>query len=79
MEILRRLTKPVSHLVVLGLLALSLHLPAAQAGMIGTGTLSFAAWSAGFSGLFSLVANMAINSLVNTPARSVRTRSMYWA
>ena len=36
MEILRRLTKPVSHLVVLGLLALSLHLPAAHAGMIGT-------------------------------------------
>ena len=36
MELLRRLTKPVSHLVVLGLLALSLHLPAAHAGMIGT-------------------------------------------
>ncbi|MEK9133470.1 MAG: PA2779 family protein [Pseudomonadota bacterium] len=36
METLRRLTKPVSHLVVLGLLALSLHFPAAHAGMIGT-------------------------------------------
>jgi len=36
MEKLRRLTKPVSHLVVFGLLALTLHLPAAQAGMIGT-------------------------------------------
>jgi hypothetical protein len=36
MEILRRLTKPVSHLVAFGLLALSLHLPAAHAGMIGT-------------------------------------------
>lgn len=36
MDKLRRLTKPVSHLVVLGLLALSLHLPAANAGMIGT-------------------------------------------
>lgn len=36
MEKLRRLTKPVSHLVIFGLLALSLHLPAAQAGMIGT-------------------------------------------
>ena len=36
MEKLRRLTKPVGHLVVLGLLALSLHLPAAHAGMIGT-------------------------------------------
>ncbi|MBI3575352.1 MAG: PA2779 family protein [Gammaproteobacteria bacterium] len=36
MEKLRRLAKPISHLVVLGLLALSLHLPAAQAGMIGT-------------------------------------------
>lgn len=36
MNIFRRLTKPVSHLVVLGLLALSLHFPAAQAGMVGT-------------------------------------------
>lgn len=36
MEQLRRLTRPVSHLVVFGLLALSLHLPAAHAGMIGT-------------------------------------------
>jgi hypothetical protein len=36
MDKLRRLTKPVSHLVVLGMLALSLHLPAANAGMIGT-------------------------------------------
>jgi hypothetical protein len=36
MEKLRRLSKPVSHLVVLGLLALSLHFPAAHAGMIGT-------------------------------------------
>lgn len=36
MEKLRRLTKPVSHLVAFGILALSLHLPAAQAGMIGT-------------------------------------------
>ncbi|WP_372521636.1 PA2779 family protein [Sulfuricaulis sp.] len=36
MELLRRLTKPVSHLVVLSLLALNLYLPAAHAGMIGT-------------------------------------------
>lgn len=36
MKLLRRLTKPVSHLVVFGLLALSLHLPAAHAGMVGT-------------------------------------------
>ena len=36
MEKLRRLTKPVSHLVVFGLLALTLHLPAANASMIGT-------------------------------------------
>ncbi|MGA9031070.1 MAG: PA2779 family protein, partial [Sulfuricaulis sp.] len=36
MEKLRRLTKPVSHLVAFGILALSLHLPAAQAGMINT-------------------------------------------
>ena len=36
MEILHRLTKPVSHLVVLSLLALNLYLPAAHAGMVGT-------------------------------------------
>ena len=36
MEMLRRLTKPVSHMVVLSLLALNLYLPAAHAGMIGT-------------------------------------------
>jgi hypothetical protein len=43
MEKLRHLTKPVSHLVVLGLLALSLHLPVAHAGMIGTETVVNAA------------------------------------
>lgn len=36
MEKLLRFTKPVSHLVVFGLLALSLPMPAAHAGMIGT-------------------------------------------
>jgi len=36
MQMLRRLTKPVSHLVALSLLALNLYLPAAHAGMIGT-------------------------------------------
>ena len=36
MEKLRRLTKPVSHLVIAGLLALSVHLPAAQASLVGT-------------------------------------------
>lgn len=36
MEKLRRLTKPVAHLVVLGMLALSLHLPTANAAMVGT-------------------------------------------
>jgi len=36
MEILRRLTKPVGHLVIFSLLMLSLPLPAAHAGMIGT-------------------------------------------
>jgi hypothetical protein len=36
MDKLRHLTKPISHLVAFGLLALSLHLPAAHAGMIGT-------------------------------------------
>ncbi len=36
MEKLRHLGKPISHLVVLGLLALSLHFPTANAVMIGT-------------------------------------------
>jgi len=36
MEQLRRLTQPVAHLVVLGILALSLHLPAANAALVGT-------------------------------------------
>ncbi|MGE5241771.1 MAG: PA2779 family protein [Bacteroidota bacterium] len=36
MENLRRFIKPVSHLVIAGLLALSVHLPAAQASLVGT-------------------------------------------
>lgn len=36
MEQLRRLTQPVAHLVVLGMLALSLHMPAANAALVGT-------------------------------------------
>lgn len=36
MEQLRRLTQPIAHLVVLGILALSLHLPAANAALVGT-------------------------------------------
>jgi len=36
MEILRRLTKPVGHLVIFSLLMLGLPLPAAHAGMVGT-------------------------------------------
>lgn len=36
MENLRLLAKPVSHLVIFSLLMLSLSLPAAHAGMIGT-------------------------------------------
>ena len=36
MEKFRRLAKPVSHVVVAGLLALTLHLPAAQASLVGT-------------------------------------------
>ena len=43
MEKLRRLTKPVSHLVVLGMLALSLHLPTASAALVGTETVVNAA------------------------------------
>lgn len=45
MQIFRRITKPVSHLVVLSLLALSLYLPAAQASMVGTETVINAAQS----------------------------------
>ena len=40
MEKFRRIAKPVSQLLVVGLLSLSLHLPAAQAGMIGTETIA---------------------------------------
>ncbi|MHB8624292.1 MAG: PA2779 family protein [Sulfuricaulis sp.] len=40
MGIFRRLNRPVSHLVVLSLLAVTLHLPAAHAGMISTETVS---------------------------------------
>ena len=36
MEKLRLLAKPVSHLVIFGMLMLSLPLPAAHAGMIST-------------------------------------------
>ena len=36
MKIFRRLIKPVSHLVMFGLLALSMHFPAAQASLVGT-------------------------------------------
>ena len=36
MEKLLRLTKPVSYLLVFGLLSLGIHAPAAHAGMIGT-------------------------------------------
>jgi hypothetical protein len=43
MEKFRRIAKPVSQLLVFGLLSLSLHLPAVQAGMIGTETVANAA------------------------------------
>ena len=36
MKILRHIVKPVSHLVVISLLALNMYFPAAHAGMIGT-------------------------------------------
>ncbi len=39
MNKLRRIAKPVSHLVVLGMLILGIHLPAAQAGLISTETV----------------------------------------
>jgi len=36
MQTLRRFTKPVSYVVTVGMLALSLHLPVANAAMVGT-------------------------------------------
>src|SRR3989338_11077436 len=36
MQTFRRFTKPVSYVVTLGMLAVSLHLPVANAAMIGT-------------------------------------------
>jgi hypothetical protein len=39
MEKLRHIAKPVAHLVLFGFLSLTLHLPAAQAGLIGTETV----------------------------------------
>lgn len=33
---LRRVTKPVAHLVLFGFLTLTLHMPAVQAGLVGT-------------------------------------------
>ncbi len=39
----RRIGKPVSHLVVLGLLAMSIHVPAVNAGIVGTEAIANAA------------------------------------
>lgn len=36
MDKLRRLSKPIAHLVAFGILALGIHLPAAQAAIVGT-------------------------------------------
>jgi uncharacterized protein DUF6627 len=36
MSIFRRFTKPITHLILLGFLALTLHVPAVQAGLVGT-------------------------------------------
>ena len=36
MQSLRRITDPVAHLVLVGFLALTLHVPAVQAGLVGT-------------------------------------------
>lgn len=40
MKNIRRLTKPVSHLVILTLLAFSLHFPVAHAGIVSTEALA---------------------------------------
>lgn len=37
MTIFRRFAKPISHLVIAGLLVLGMHVPAANAALIGTG------------------------------------------
>jgi hypothetical protein len=39
MEILRRITKPIVHVVLLGFLSLTLHVPVAHAGMVRTETV----------------------------------------
>lgn len=36
MDKLRRLSKPLAHLIAFGMLALSVHLPSAQAAIVGT-------------------------------------------
>ena len=43
METFRRFTKPVSYVVTVGMLALSLHLPVANAAMVGTEAVVHAA------------------------------------
>ncbi len=43
MDTFRRVTKPVSYAVVAGMLALSLHLPVANAAMVGTEAVVHAA------------------------------------
>jgi hypothetical protein len=43
MLIIRRIAKPVSYLVSAGLLVLSLHVPMAQAALVGTETITTSA------------------------------------
>jgi len=43
MQNIRRILKPVSYLVSAGLLALTLHMPAAQASLVGTEIITAAA------------------------------------
>lgn len=39
MKILRRMTKPVVHVVLLGFMSITLHIPAVSAGMVSTETV----------------------------------------
>jgi len=39
METLRRMTRPIVHVVLLGFMSITLHIPAASAGMVSTETM----------------------------------------
>ena len=42
MKIIRRITKPVAHIVLFGFMSITLHIPAARADMVSTETVASA-------------------------------------